>query len=272
MLPKALRPEQSGWFWNLTGGMLTETQWGQVRAEHRLIRYFYRLSDRMGLQVPASRTMRKNLSVAEHDPFIVIPGVAIEQTWIPPDVLEIAALAQHYGIPTRLLDWTYDLNTALYFGFRDAIGKDGNLVIWALNMEDVHFFKITGGQLNVEFVTPPYANNPNLYAQKGLFSHWPIKVQSLIQIGESGRERLVDRRPLDELIVGQLSNQPGMGINIFTRLVLPCSEAIRGYHILDNMGWNEAKLFPGYRGVAKQILSRPQLGVPPPRRERDEHG
>ena len=215
------------------------------------------------MAVPLSRNMRDNLA-DEYDFVNAIPNIWSDQTWIPQDLLETAALAQHHGIPTRLLDWTYDLYIALHFGFRDAIGKEGNLVIWALNKDHLSFLKLTANRVNVEFITPHYANNPNLHAQQGLFTHWPIAVESAKRMGESvlseGRVKLVDRRPLDELIGERLGNEPE--VNIFIRVVLPCSEAIRGCHILDRLGYNIARLFPGYGGVAKQILSSPQLRAP----------
>ena len=206
---------------------------------------------------------------AAYDFPTAIPHNLVDQTWIPPDLCETAALAQHYGVPTRLLDWTYDLYTAFHFGFWDAIGKDGDLAIWALNKEHLSFLKSTIKRVNVEFITPHYSNNPNLYAQQGLFSHWPISVPSNTSMAESflvgAQAKLVDRRPLDELIREQLDDEPGA--NMFIKLLLPCSEAIRGCNILDKLGYNVARLFPGYGGVARQILSRSHLRAPsvPPR-------
>lgn len=40
--------------------------------------------------------------------------------WIPKRFHQLACLAQHYKIPTRLLDWTLDFNIALYFAAKSA--------------------------------------------------------------------------------------------------------------------------------------------------------
>lgn len=45
------------------------------------------------------------------------------------------SLAQHYGIPTRLLDWSYDYKSALYFALKDILEKpcDSDGVLWSFN-------------------------------------------------------------------------------------------------------------------------------------------
>ena len=47
---------------------------------------------------------------------------------------------QHYGIPTRLMDWTYDLSPALYFAFEDYLVNENVMEnqfpsIWVLKIE-----------------------------------------------------------------------------------------------------------------------------------------
>jgi hypothetical protein len=37
------------------------------------------------------------------------------------------SVMQHFGVPTRLLDWSTDINVALYFAICDALDQDGSL-------------------------------------------------------------------------------------------------------------------------------------------------
>lgn len=265
LIPTALRPDNIDSFWKtsiLGRPIENQHEWSlwQINAEYSLIREFYRLADKQGLDVPISDRIRKNL-VQDFD----YRGGKLEfssEKWIPNDLLEVAALAQHYGIPTRLLDWTYDINVALYFAFNGAIDKDGKLVLWAINKEYLSFLKGTVNEVNINFITPHYAGNPNLNAQKGLFTNWPVdRLDDSTEYSNifNGNITFVDRRPLNELIESSFSGKYEQ--NIFKKLTLPCSEARKGCNILKKIGYGSARIFPGYQGVADQILLSHKLNM-----------
>ncbi|MBU4286821.1 MAG: FRG domain-containing protein [Proteobacteria bacterium] len=52
--------------------------------------------------------------------------------------LELYILMQHYGLPTRLLDWTMSPLVALYFALKKKDNNDGKRVVWAMSCQDLN--------------------------------------------------------------------------------------------------------------------------------------
>jgi hypothetical protein len=54
--------------------------------------------------------------------------------FMPKDVWEVWSMAQHHGLPTRLLDWTFNPLVGLFFAVEKPF--DGDSVVYALHMPD----------------------------------------------------------------------------------------------------------------------------------------
>ena len=89
--------------------------------------------------------------------------------------LEWLMVAQHYGVPTRLLDWTSDILIALYFacGDKKAMNDDGALII--CNKDDYSQYnaydKSAMESQDLSFVSTNVVN-PRMRLQSGCFMMW----------------------------------------------------------------------------------------------------
>jgi hypothetical protein len=158
----------------------------------------------------------------------------------------VFAVAQHHGMPTPLLDWTYDPVIAAYFAAEQSVMESSSepLAIWALS-EDY----LNEGTAEIERVTIEPQVTPFLDAQEGLFI-WHPKAYLNFRDG--------NYLPFDQVIRRDFERMRPPGTWLW-KLTLPSSEATE----LINLLWHEkvarAYLMPGFDSITHTLNFRAKI-------------
>ncbi|WP_421919096.1 FRG domain-containing protein [Marinifilum sp.] len=180
------------------------------------------------------------------------PNINSKSDW------EWLALAQHHGLPTRLLDWTYSPYVALHFATAeiDKFHKDG--VIWALNYENLKNYLPENLQARLHQI------GSNSFTIDMLQETY----QDLRELSKEESDFVVAFEPpsLDDRIVNQyaiftfmshstsilnswLMDKP----DLYFRIRIPAEIKWEIRDKLDQVNINERVLFPGMDGLSKWL-------------------
>ena len=170
---------------------------------------------------------------------------------------ELLVAAQHHGVPTRLLDWSYSPLVAAHFATMGD--QDVDRVIWRLDWKRMHR----------KFGLPELAllidDLHRLVGRDGAFTPWRL-------IGEGSKAKpfacMIDPPTLDARISAQtatftLCSDTSHAFDVFlaehdledalTRFVIKRASAACVRDQLDLAGMDERRLFPDLDGVAAQM-------------------
>lgn len=249
---------------------LAGSEYIQKNVEYLELRKFFDICDKNGLRLPQIDRMRHTL----FNNFDIVSFLLSGDDWLPKDLQELAALAQHYGMETRLLDWTTSIDTAIYFAVHkepqlteeEKTDKDSEYVaIWALNISLLGF----GMNSPLSIIRPPYYGNPNLAAQKGLFTFWNVSGLKLPLTGANKEDneevfemfkRMTNRTPLNELIEAECKKQD-INETVMWKLLIPRKDRKELYEYIRKRNVNAASLFPGYEGAVQCIKEDRSFGL-----------
>jgi hypothetical protein len=182
---------------------------GEPRADYLLRPAVGRLLER--LQPAARREWERRMLRA-----FVRRAAAFLDGWRPSSEWDWLALAQHHGLPTRLLDWTHNPLVALYFAVAPETEHQEEAVVYvcrpgrSLDPEAESPFAIT----TVRKFSPPHLA-PRIATQAGIFTVHPepeliYRPEHLVTLRIPGNVRQVLRRSLYDYGITAATLYPGL--------------------------------------------------------------
>ncbi len=195
----------------------------------------------------------------------------------PDSLWHLLTMAQHHGLPTRLMDWTYSPYIALHFALANLKRFDTDGVIWSVDFAKAHqllpqTFKdqlaSEGAQaFTVDLLTSQGRKEQECRPKEKAFHQYVQTMTQFEDQGETGEFLLFFEPPsIDERIVNQyalfsvmpnsrrvvddwLNQHP----NLFRRIIIPASLKWECRDKLDQSNITERVLFPGLDGLSSWL-------------------
>lgn len=214
---------------------------GHANEQWELIPGYYRLKS-----APSESTLIKKFK----------QSAALLISLTPKDSFDWLFLMQHYGVPTRLLDWSENPLVALYFSVVDPseelLSKDA--VLWRLQPSDLN--KNAGiDDKEEEFFIPSFEDEElQNYSVESLSQNSRTKLKPLATLATRNNERIQaqygvftihhnDKIPIEE--VGDSSH--------IEKYIIPSSSKEKIIKQLELLGFTKFQLFPELASIGEII-------------------
>jgi hypothetical protein len=170
---------------------------------------------------------------------------------------ELLVTAQHHGLPTRLLDWTYSPLVAAHFATRGPRGGRDR-VVWGLDWQRVHrAFDLPELALLIQDLEGMFGGEPH-------FTPWVLaRGDEVPEFACMIEPPSLDARLVVQAAVFTLCSDIRCPFELFlarhgledalTRFLIPGAEVARIRDQLDLVAMDERRLFPDLDGVAAHL-------------------
>ena len=211
-------------------------------------------------------TVEANLPLIEKELLFSFQMYGQQQTNPGASMWYWLSVAQHHGLPTRLMDWTWSPYVAMHFATADLANgrQETGAVIWCINIAECH-----------RYLPPRPLDILNKAVTKGFYAEMMSQLAQDLEAFDhlSDEEFVVFFEPpaLDERIINQyalfsLMNSPQARLDewltarsedrqpdqepLYRRIIIPADLKWEVRDKLDGANINERVLFPGLDGLS----------------------
>lgn len=160
---------------------------------------------------------------------------------------EILSIGQHYGLPTRLIDWTVNPLVALWFAFENDNEKIEERVVWGLVVEEIHLANLEEDDpFSDRFlrVFEPNKIDNRIVSQQSWFSVQNLNIFGNIGGGD-GLPSFDDYQIINEIEDFEFSLARIKIVNDRNQIL----------NELDNLGINRSSIYPNLQELCNNIES-----------------